>query len=259
MQKFSEQLAAARKAKGLTQDAIAQAVSVTRQTVSSWERGRTLPDIDAVRKLSALLEYDFFQEGAEFAIPAADEQDDQAPAPAAEEPRPEGVPARKPPQKVMWIIACAAVLVCVGLAFFLRGMHSSNSASKDVFSDEYYQQVTPNDPEKAFLVFENIQWQEKGENQTFDRYNFKMHEKNGIGMDIVSVELKALSKNGNVRTATFAASDLRAGGAPDSIEPYGESYLDGGWPAGEFAKVGIAVHGVDKNGAQLTFYSMMKF
>ena len=52
---------------------------------------------------------------------------------------------------------------------------------------------------------------------------------------------------------------MRAAGAPDVIEPYGESYLDGGWPAGEFVKVGITVHGVDKNGAQLTFYNMMQF
>ena len=165
-------------------------MNVTRQTVSSWERGRTLPDIEAVRKLSALLECDFSQAEAEISIPAADERDDKTPAPASEAPRPDAVPARKLSPKVMWIIAGAAVLVCVCLAFFLRGMHGPNSASKDVFSDEYYQQVTPNDPEKAYLVFENVQWQEKGENQTFDRYNFKMHEKNGIGMDIVSIELK---------------------------------------------------------------------
>lgn len=52
MQTFGEQLAAARRAKGMTQEALSQAADVARNTISSWERGRTVPDIDMVRKLS---------------------------------------------------------------------------------------------------------------------------------------------------------------------------------------------------------------
>ena len=48
MQTFSEQLIAARTAKGMTQEALAQAVSVTRSTISSWERGRFAVDENGV-------------------------------------------------------------------------------------------------------------------------------------------------------------------------------------------------------------------
>ena len=59
MQTFAEQLSAARKAAGMTQAELADALQVTRTAVSSWERGRTQPDLNMVRKLSQTLKYDF--------------------------------------------------------------------------------------------------------------------------------------------------------------------------------------------------------
>ena len=35
--------------------------------------------------------------------------------------------------------------------------------------------------------------------------------------------------------------------------------INGGWPKGEFKRVGIAVCGTDDNGAALAFYSMIEF
>ncbi|MBQ8087328.1 MAG: helix-turn-helix transcriptional regulator [Clostridia bacterium] len=61
MQTFGEQLTVARKAKGMTQEALAQAADISRSTISSWERGRTIPDYDSVRRLSEILDYDFSQ------------------------------------------------------------------------------------------------------------------------------------------------------------------------------------------------------
>ena len=73
MQNFGEQLTAARKAKGMTQEALAQAAAVTRQTISSWERGRTLPDVDSVRRLSSILGVEFMQlDEGQNAVPAVE-------------------------------------------------------------------------------------------------------------------------------------------------------------------------------------------
>lgn len=45
-----------REQKGLTQDALAEKLNVTRQALSNWERGKTQPDIETLQKISEILE-----------------------------------------------------------------------------------------------------------------------------------------------------------------------------------------------------------
>lgn len=45
-----------RSAKGLTQEELAAKLNVTRQALSSWETGRTEPDIDTLERISQVLE-----------------------------------------------------------------------------------------------------------------------------------------------------------------------------------------------------------
>lgn len=73
MKPFSEQLIEARKQKGWTQEQLASEMHITRQGVSRWENGYTAPDIEAIRKLSQLLSYDFIaiEESLPSAPPAA--------------------------------------------------------------------------------------------------------------------------------------------------------------------------------------------
>lgn len=56
MSDFSSNLRRLRKRTGLSQDALAEKLSVTRQTVSSWERGKSYPDIHSLLLLSALFD-----------------------------------------------------------------------------------------------------------------------------------------------------------------------------------------------------------
>ena len=44
----------ARKKKGLSQEAVAEKLGVSRQTISKWETGETLPDIRQAKRLSIL-------------------------------------------------------------------------------------------------------------------------------------------------------------------------------------------------------------
>ena len=44
-----------RKRKGLSQNNLAEQLNVTRQTVSSWENGKTYPDLDMIVRLSEVL------------------------------------------------------------------------------------------------------------------------------------------------------------------------------------------------------------
>lgn len=46
-----------RKEKNMTQEQLAEQLNVARQTVSKWETGETIPDIDSLKKLAVLLKF----------------------------------------------------------------------------------------------------------------------------------------------------------------------------------------------------------
>lgn len=49
---FSERIKTQRKNLGMTQADVAKKLFVTRQTVSSWENGKSYPDLDMLVKIS---------------------------------------------------------------------------------------------------------------------------------------------------------------------------------------------------------------
>lgn len=55
---FAENLKKIRKDKGYTQEILAEKLNVVRQTVSKWETGLSLPDVDMLSKIANVLETD---------------------------------------------------------------------------------------------------------------------------------------------------------------------------------------------------------
>lgn len=55
---LGENIAKARKAVGMTQEALAERLDVARQTVSKWEAGVTVPTVPGLVRLAAVLETD---------------------------------------------------------------------------------------------------------------------------------------------------------------------------------------------------------
>lgn len=51
---IEKKLKEARANAGLTQEQVAERIIVSRQTISNWERGKSLPDIVSIMKLSDL-------------------------------------------------------------------------------------------------------------------------------------------------------------------------------------------------------------
>ena len=51
---IGEKLAELRKQKNLTQENVAETLNVTRQTISNWELGQTVPDLEQSKALSKL-------------------------------------------------------------------------------------------------------------------------------------------------------------------------------------------------------------
>ena len=52
---FAENLKKIRKDKGYTQEILAEKLNVVRQTVSKWEKGLSLPDVDMLSKIFFLM------------------------------------------------------------------------------------------------------------------------------------------------------------------------------------------------------------
>jgi len=81
MDQMGNKIARRRKDLGMTQVSMADALSVTRQTVSRWEAGTVLPDIDKISDIARLLgvscdyllkdEIEEYDSAAEKAIPSA--------------------------------------------------------------------------------------------------------------------------------------------------------------------------------------------
>lgn len=53
---LAENLKRLRKSKGLSQEALAERLHVTRQTISKWENGLSVPDADLLIRLAEILE-----------------------------------------------------------------------------------------------------------------------------------------------------------------------------------------------------------
>ncbi len=107
MSTFRAQLIAARKAKGYTQEKLAELMNVSRPTISHWENGRALPDLELLGQLSQVLEYDFqltpgTKEATEtVAVPEAAAPEASAPV-STPEPAPAPAPAKKPSKRWLW-------------------------------------------------------------------------------------------------------------------------------------------------------------
>ena len=246
MQTFGKQLAAARAARGMTQEALAQAVNVTRSTISSWERDRTQPDLDTLKRLSEVLEFSFLQ-------------GNDAPEAAPAQQAPEAAPARRP--KAAWIIAVAAVLACVCVAFVLSRHHRAarEAAAQAAFNDHYSQQTTV-DAGQARIVFQNKTWEEQGDDDAFTHYSIVLWEKNGVAFDLQRLDLKLMSaSSGQYREMSLSAADLQAAAVNTHVEPNGMTYIEGGFPAGEFSRLGMEVHGADAAGNEQVWYSLIEF
>lgn len=55
MSEFGMQLSRARKERGMTQEQLAEQMHVSRQTISHWETGRAVPDVETARQIALSL------------------------------------------------------------------------------------------------------------------------------------------------------------------------------------------------------------
>ncbi len=117
---IAEQITNARQAAGMTQEELASALHVTRSAVSSWERGRTEPDLDTLRQLAQTLKCSFSTEDANEGAEAAAEQ-----APAAQPAK-----AGRKTGLIIGIVALVAVLAVCAVLFVVPAIQRNAKLAK---------------------------------------------------------------------------------------------------------------------------------
>lgn len=139
---LSERLTELRKEKNLSQAELADALNVSRQSVSLWENGSTVPALDKLQFL------------AEFYGVTLDElfySVEEKPKPQEQEPPPqtaEGKHRRK------WASLCAAAVVIVLVVAVLIATIGHNEEVKDPVSIDDLQGVVINPDEVTEIEFE---------------------------------------------------------------------------------------------------------
>lgn len=127
----SQKIAQARRARGMTQEELAKALHVSRQTVSHWENGRITPGEETLKELYQVLEI---------------AQEEPAEKKTAENPA--SAPAKKAPRP--WLIAAAvlaaaAVILCVCLL--------TRPAAQPEYPLEWYRSQPETEADQPQLVF----------------------------------------------------------------------------------------------------------
>lgn len=115
---LGEEIRGLRREKGLSQEALAERLDVTRQAVSKWENGLALPSTENLLELSRL-----------FGVPL----DRLTQTPPEPTPAPENPPHPERIWKGIALIACAAALLLAGICFHLRTENAADAAGEPVY------------------------------------------------------------------------------------------------------------------------------
>ncbi len=131
MEEFGQKLREVRTAKGYTQQALAEKLYVTRQTVSRWESGNRYPDLETLKKISVELEVSVDE------LLSTESDLDEAETAAEEEKIPvvfEKSKERNIKNRVMTVLY---MIVIIGLIIYLLGSFKENGIFNSIFLTKY--------------------------------------------------------------------------------------------------------------------------
>lgn len=207
-QNLGEKIRQARREKGLTQEQLAQALFVSRQTVSNWENGKTEPDYQMLMRLSELLGQEIIQT-EEASAESAHQEPEQQPD------------AKKKRRLRPWLMAAAAaVLFALGLILLPSIGHE-----KGGYTVDWFQQETANMPGQAYIqIYAKTELpvaikQQTEESTPVWEYNLFFREENGVGVTVDELTRVRFYKNGrtDIYAQTVDVFGEKNGGKPSYI------------------------------------------
>lgn len=236
MPNFAEQLNAVRKQRNITQEQLAKALNVSRPTISHWENGRAIPDVDTIKQISRLMDYDFLALDTDTAGSPEPAADEAASAPA-EQPQPQPAPRKKP---IALLAALGVLILCVvlGVVCFLSAGTSTAQALVTVTPQE--------DPV-------HIRRTEDFANGAAWVYVFDVAETAGVPFTAQSATLYYVHSDGNEEESRFSADDITSWWGTNVIQEGAGQFFSGSLPMQAMHGVRLVLAGVDANGNALSF------
>ena len=222
----NQQLIDARKAKGMTQAELAQAMHVSRQTVSHWENGRVAPDEAAWRQLSQLL----------------DLQMDK--------------PQSQPGNKSLWIAAIAVLAVgvlLIALHFLLPGQQPDQPQ----YDWAWYHSQQETAADAAQLSFQGegpVPLTRVEDGSLWWRVAYTLRENHGVSFTIDRMTESYFNADHQILDSYSMDAEGAArffdGGV---IQPGGNYYHNVNRPQGQDVAYALLLEGTDANGNALAF------
>ena len=253
MQNLGEKIRQARREKNMTQEQLAQALFVSRQTVSNWENGRTEPDYQTLARLSDLLGLEIAQ--------AADES--QQPETAGDEQEQSPNDKRKFRLRPWLMALTAAVFFVLGLIFLPSVGHE-----KGGYTIDWFKQETVAEPGQAYIrLYTKTELPVAIEQQTEEstpiwQYNLFFKEENGVGVTVDELTRVRFYRNGktDIYAQTTDVFGENNGGKPSYIGGREFRRMTYGCTADQQSVGdGWLIRGMDDNGHAVCFKTYIPF
>ncbi len=229
VESFGTQLSNVRRAKGITQEQLAERLAVSRTNISRWESGKLMPDLDIIKRLSQILEFNFFTvEGLSGGAPEASL-------------------AKKPPKKRnvrRLILAAAGAVLLLAAAFAglrLAGRMSGGKPKANVL-------ITPTE-NPVYAIRSEADF--RGGVGWF--YEFRYDETAGVPFTIDELIITVTADNGEEYNNSFTREDVIVWYGSATIEKGRPQTHMGGFPVDQVRSVRLTLKGTDANGNALTF------
>ena len=279
MQTFAQQLNAVRRARGMTQEQLAQEMNVSRQTISHWENGRAQPDVDMLKQLYHVLNYNFLTE-EDVTISTVAENDaevaGEAPVPA------EGTAPDQPAQPVRhrWVAAVIAAVLLLWAVIAVQTGQSVQEASgipamptelpaaqtepAEPYSLAWYQQEQEPVAGQAFVRIEPM------ENPVPVRankdmeggwgwfYTFRIGAAGDAAFTIDQAVINVFNPEGRADHQVFTGDIIESVFDSYTLVPDYVGYWSGGFPEQNVSGIGFTLNGKDAGGNELSFHGYLE-
>ncbi len=244
VEQFGAQLSTARKAKDYTQEQLAEKLAVSRTNISRWESGKMMPDLDTTKRLSQILDYNFFAEQDDISdMPIQETPVSEIPSPAQDDTLCAAFPKQSGVRKPLFIAAGAFVLIAAILVCLLpNGKSSGGKAQANVV-------ITPmENPVYAVDVGEEVF---QGGVGWF--YEFQYEETAGVPFTISEYIVTTIADSGGEYNDYYTQDDVTRWLGSPTLRAGESQTLRGGFPLGPAQGVRITLNGTDANGNELSF------
>ena len=251
---FQEQLHEARKAAGLSQEQLANLMNMSRQGVSHWENGRTLPDAETLKKLSQVLNYNFIEDS----MPVVEEKAVETLVEETADPLEVPKADRKQHTTVVCII-CLAVGLAVG---FLMGYLAAPKFVNQTLaipvsnrsSDAAQAELSIYTDESPVL----LRYPSEDAETAVWFYNVNIEETAGVQFTIEKVFQVYINEQGEeAQPRTFTPQELFL--SDGVIVPWGKLAFGGGIPNQPLKGLRVTVCGTDAKGNSIIMEQFLPF